>query len=113
MQQFLKIIICGPSLYAMIRPDFIVCSFMGIALVCKDEQYLNVKINTVKHVLSSHSKASQRLDFKIESLNAAQKMQIAARGHSAILLTCIKLSYAFTTFVFPFSSGLLKTGFTV
>ena len=56
---------------------------------------------TVKPVLSGHSNRRSKLTFQYRlSLNAGQKvLQNALLEHSAILLTFIKLPYAFKTFV--------------
>ena len=49
-------------------------------------------VSTVKPVLSSHSKADQKLDFKVDNL----LMQVK---HSAILSTFIKLPFVIKIFV--------------
>ena len=60
--------------------------------------------NTVKPVLSSHSKKEDQL-----SLNAGQKDCRMLQGeHSAILLICIKISFVFKIFVLSFLSGCLR-----
>ena len=64
----------------------------------------NVRKNTVKLVLSGHSKRRQKLFFKTNY----------PREHSAILSTCIKLPFVFKTFVLSHDfEWPLKTGFTV
>ena len=64
-----------------------------------------ILVHTVKPVLSGHSKE----DKKLVSLNAGQKY---LREHSAILLTFIKLTFVFKTFVLSIFEWPLKTGFT-
>ena len=70
--------------------------------------------STVKPVLSGHSKKTKNWVFKNDYL-LMQVNSIAecSREHSAILLTCIKLPFAFKTFVLSIFEWPLKTGFTV
>ena len=58
--------------------------------------------DTVKPVLSGHSKKKTKIGFQDRlSLNAGQKFcRMLREEHSAILSTFIKLSFAFKTFVF-------------
>ena len=65
--------------------------------------------NTVKPVLSNHSKKYGFQDLL--SLNACQKY--CRMLHSAILLTFIKLPFVFNIFVLSIFEWPLKTGFTV
>ena len=59
--------------------------------------------NTVKHVLSGHSKTKDQL-----LLNAGQKYCRVLKGrHSAILSTFIKLPFVIKIFVLSFLSGCL------
>ena len=72
------------------------------------------QLNTVKPVLSGHSKRRTKIGFQDRlSLNAGQVLQNAPREHSAILSTFIKLPFVFKTFVLAIYEWPLKTGFTV
>ena len=74
------------------------------------------KKNTVKPVLSSHSKEKQKKCFKDQlSLNAGKKYCRMFQGeHSAILSTFIfKLPLLTKIFVLSINEWPLKTGFTV
>ena len=57
-------------------------------------------MNTVKPVLSSHSKNGQKLACDIDyCLMQVRSIQNAPREHSAILSTSIKLPFVVKTFV--------------
>ena len=72
-------------------------------------------LNTVKPVLSAHSKSRPKLGFQDGlSLNAGQKYcRMLQREDSAILLTFIKLPFVIKIFVLSSFEWPLKTGFTV
>ena len=78
-------------------------------------QLVPCKRYTVKPVLSGHSKKNTKIGFEYQlSLNAGQKYCRMLQGeHSAILLTCIKLSFSITTLVLSFFKWRPKTDFTV
>ena len=67
--------------------------------------------NTVKPVLSDHSKKDQKLVFK----NDYRLMQVKSitGEHSAIFSTFIKLPFVINIFVLSIFEWPLKTGFTV
>ena len=71
--------------------------------------------NTVKFVLSGHSKRIPKIDYQDRlSLNAGQKvLQNAPREHSAILSTYIKPPFVFKNFVLSIFGRPFKTDFTV
>ena len=66
--------------------------------------------NTVKPVLSGHTKRRQKIGFQDQlSLNAGQKYCRMLQGeHSAILSTFIKLPSVIKIFVYLFLSGRLR-----
>ena len=68
-----------------------------------------------KAVLSGHSKRRPKIGFKDRLLlNAGQKYcRMLQREHSAILSTCIKLTFVINIFVLSIFEWPLKTGFTV
>ena len=69
---------------------------------------------TVKPVLSGHSKGEQRLVFKTDyCLMQVKSIAECSKGHSAILLTFIKLPFVIKTFVLSVFEWSLTTGFTV
>ena len=70
------------------------------------------KANTVKHVLSGHSKRRPKIGFQDRlSINAGQKYCRLLQGeHSAILLTLIKLPFVIKIFVLSILSGCLRQG---
>ena len=72
-------------------------------------------LNTVKPVLSGHSKRTPKIGFQYRlSLNADQKYCRMLQGeHSAILSTSIKLQFSINTLVLSVFKWPLKTGFTV
>ena len=72
-------------------------------------------MNTVKPLLSGHSKRIPEIDFQDRlSLNAGQKYCRMLQGeHPVILSTFIKLSFAFKTFVLSIFEWPLMTGFIV
>ena len=72
-------------------------------------------MNTVKPVLSIHSKRTPKIGFQYRLLlNAGQKYCRMLQGeHSAILSTFIKLPFSIKTFVLSICKLPLKTGFTV
>ena len=88
-------------------------SAKGILVTVKNCSYFMVLIiDTVKPVLSGHSKRTPKIGFQYRlSLNACQKY--CRMLHSAILLTCIKLSFSIKTLVLSIFKWPLKTGFTV
>ena len=67
---------------------------------------------TVKPVLSSHSKITQKWVFNTNYC-LMQVKSIRMPEHSAILLTFIKLPFSITAFVLSIFKWPLKTGFTV
>ena len=71
--------------------------------------------DTVKPVLSGHSKRRPKIDFSDRLfLNAGQKYcRMLQWEHSAILLTFIKLPFAIKIFVSSILEWQIKTGFTV
>ena len=71
--------------------------------------------NTVKPVLSGHSKRRPKIGFQDRLLlNAGQKYCRMLQGeHSAILSTFIKLPFVINIFVLSIFECPLKTGFTV
>ena len=73
--------------------------------------------NTVKPVLSGHSKRRPTIGFLRQIITKCRSkvLQNAPREHSAILSTFIKLPFVFKTFVLPtcIFEWPLKTGFTV
>ena len=71
--------------------------------------------NTVKPVLSPHSKRRPRIGFQDRFLlNAGQKYCRMLQGeHSAILSTFIKLPFVIKIFVLSIFDWPLKTGFTI
>ena len=70
--------------------------------------------NTVKPVLSGHSKRRPKIVFQDRlSLNAGQKYCRMLQEHSAILSTFIKLPFVIKIFVLSIFKWLLKTGFTI
>ena len=71
--------------------------------------------NTVKPVLSGHSKRRPKIVFQDPLwLNAGQKFCRMLQGeHSAILSTFIKLPFVIKIFVWSMFEWPLKTGFTV
>ena len=71
--------------------------------------------DTVKSVISGHSKRRPKLVLKTDSLlNAGQKYCRMLQGeHSAILLTFIKLLFVIKIFVLSIFEWRLKIGFTV
>ena len=71
--------------------------------------------NTVKPVLSGHSKRTQHFCFYYQiSLNADQKYcRMLQREHSAILPAFINLPFSINMFVLSIFKWPLKTGFTV
>ena len=71
--------------------------------------------NTVKPVLSSHSKGRPKNGFQdLLSLNAGQKYcRMLQWEHSAILSTFVKLPFVFKTFILSILEWPLKTGFTL
>ena len=75
------------------------------------DQYI---VNTVKPVLSGHSKRTAKLVLNT-NCRFMQVKSIAecSKGHSAILSTFIKLPFVFKTFFFVYFKWPLKTGFTV
>ena len=70
--------------------------------------------DTVKHVVSGHSKKT-KIGFQDRLfLNAGQKYcRMLQREHSTILLIFIKLSFTIKTFVLSIFMWPLKTVFTV
>ena len=65
-------------------------------------------------MLSIHSKENQKLVFKTNyCLIPVKVLQNDPREHSAILLTCIKLSSVFKTIVFSIFEWPHRKGFTV
>ena len=72
-------------------------------------------ISTVKPVLSGHSKRRPKIGFQDQlSFNAGQKYCRMLQGeHSAILLTCIKISFVIKIFVLSIFERPFYTGFTV
>ena len=76
--------------------------------------YIHI-MNTVKPVLSSHSKRRQKIGFQVQlSHNAGQKYCRMLQGeHSAILPTVIKLPSVIKIFVLSIFEWSLKAGFTV
>ena len=71
-------------------------------------------IITVKPVLSGYSKEEKkRFSRPIITKCRSIVLQNAPVEHSAVLLTCIKLSHGFKTFVPSIFELLLKTVFTV
>ena len=75
----------------------------------------HLNLNTVKQVLSGHSKRRLQIGFQGRlSLNAGQKYCRMLQGeHSAILLTFIKLPFVIKIFVLSIFEWPLKTDFTV
>ena len=72
------------------------------------------KYNTVKPVLSGHSKRRPKIGLKTDyRLILVKVLQNAPREHPAMRLTFIKLPFAFKNFVLSISSGCFMTGFTV
>ena len=73
-----------------------------------------IKLNTVKPVLSSHTKRP-KIGFQDQiSLNAGQKYCRMLQGeHSAILSTFIKLPFFIKIFFLSILSGPYKTGFAI
>ena len=71
--------------------------------------------DTVKPVLSGHSKGRPKIGFQYRFLlNAGQKYCRMLQGeHSAILLSFIKLPFVNKIFVLSIFEWPLKTGFTV
>ena len=71
--------------------------------------------NTVKPVLSGHSKRRPKIDFQdLLSLNACQNYCRILQGErSAILLTFIRLPFVIKISVLSIFGWMLKTGFTV
>ena len=72
--------------------------------------------NTVKPVLSGHSKRRPKIGFHDRRMLKecrSKVFQNALFEHSAILLTFIKLPFVFKTFVLSIFEWQLKTGITV
>ena len=90
---------------------FFACTFF----VHESYPIKNVKMYTVKPVLSGHSKKRPKIGFQDGlSLNAGQKYCRMLHGeHSAILLTFITLPLVIKLFVLSIFEWPLKTGFTV
>ena len=73
------------------------------------------------HLLYSITCLKQQLKMKTKNLFSrpiitqfrSKVLQNAPREHSAIISTCIKLSFVFKTFVLSIFEWPLKTGFTV
>ena len=65
--------------------------------------------NTVKPVLSAHSKRTQKMVFKTHY----RLMQVKSIAESATLSTFIKLLFSIATFVLSIFKWPHKTGFTV
>ena len=72
-------------------------------------------LNTVKPVLSGHSKRRPKIGFQDQlSLNADQKYcRMPQEEYSVILSTFIKLRFVLKTFVLSIFEKPLKTDFTV
>ena len=89
--------------------------------ICSNNEFLYTKesagklSNTVKTVLSGHSKRRPKIGFQDRFLlNACQKYcRMLQEEHSAILLTFIKLPFVIKIFVLSIFEWPLKTGFTV
>ena len=98
-------------LFDMLRQYFVMY-FTVSFLVAKER--IEIKVITIKAVLSGHSKKDQNgLQYRL-SLNAGQKYcRMLHLEHSAILSTFIKLPFSINTFVLSIVKWPPETRFTV
>ena len=83
---------------------------MNLYLRLKSQIFLSVvqDTNTVKPVLSGHSKRTQKLVFNTDyRLMQVKSIAECSKEHSTILST-IKLPFSIKTFVFSILSGRLR-----